>query len=132
MKKVAKYGLTGLQLLFVEKLFECKTPTEAVIQTYGVKSRHNAANMAYELMHNPRILEYIDGLQIPNGELVIKLKECLTATKTHRQPNGKSIIEPDWSTILRALEIIFRVKGHLEYAANPVRTEPITVTFVRK
>lgn len=87
--------------------------------------------MASQILKRNRVKEHLEGF-ISNKELLLQLKRGLYATKEIQMRDGSALTVEDWTTTIKCLELIFKMKGYI----NPrdeqrtERTGGIKVKFV--
>ena len=109
----ARLALSPKQQTFVEAYFDTGSRTEAAITAYDCANRNSARVMAHRLLHNPKVLRYLDCLGVEGGlaQVVMDtLMECLHAEKTVKV-NKRLIKEPDHGARLKAANQVFRILG---------------------
>jgi len=128
-------SLTVRQRVFVEEMVKTREPLKAALVAYKISAtanrRHVASSIAYQNLRNPRVRAYMDSFYFSDMELVTMLKNALEATRTVR---GAGKTEADWSVRLRALQLIFTLKGYFDKDRlnNNTRNSKVYVKFNRK
>ena len=109
----ARLALSPKQQTFVEAYFETGSRTEAAITAYDCANRNSARVMAHCLLHNPKVLKYLDHLGMEGGlakAVIDTLMDAMHAEKTIKV-NDRLIHEPDHLTRMRAAKRVLRILG---------------------
>ena len=117
MAKLLK--LTKREKGFVRDIANGKTGVAAATRNYNTSSYSSAGAIASETLDKPRIQEALKaiGNQIPDELLVERHLELLNQRKLsyiYDENNNNQIRvvdQPDYMTVLRALDLAYRIKG---------------------
>lgn len=127
-------GLTVSERIFLTKYAEYRNGTKAALEVFKIKGKNPrkiASTMASQILKRDRVKEYLEGF-ISDKELVLQLKKGLHATKEIQARDGSTLVVEDWTTTIKCLELIFKMKGYI----NPKdeqrvqRTGGIKVKFI--
>jgi len=127
-------GLTVSERAFLTKYAEYRNGTKAALEVFKIKGKNPrkiASTMASQILKRDRVKEYLEGF-ITNEELVLQLKKGLHATKEIQLRDGSTMLVEDWTTTIKCLELIFKMKGYIHPKEEPrtERTGGIKVKFI--
>lgn len=131
----SKKPLTEKQKVFVATLAKTLNPTTAEMVSGKHKDRKLAAKKASRTLEAvaPKIQELMDASGLSDEFLLDRLKRALLAKKMVWSVAQEDWLEStDWQTQVKALEIAFRLKGHLsnkQVEVDTTQEKTINVTF---
>jgi hypothetical protein len=134
-KNKKRRPLTDKQKVFVKTLSDTLDPTTAQMTAYHEKDKKTAASRVGNTMKSPGIKDFMNSPKIGLSDeyLLSRLKRALLAKRLVWSKTREDWLEEvDWATQVKALEIAFRLKGHLNTKAPELDTagvKEINVTF---
>ena len=102
------------QVQFVKKLVEIGKPTEAVMQSFDVTKRKNAASLAHQLLEQPQVQELLQKALFKAGATLEQIVNNVAGIA------NETDIRPSADTVLKANEHLLRL-----YNAYPERVQKI-------
>lgn len=134
-KVKAPRKLTEKQKVFVKELSTSLDPVGAYQVAYNEPDRHEAGKNANKVMKQTAIKDLMNSPKqgLSDEFLLGRLKRALMAKKLVWSKSAEDWLEEvDWATQVKALEIAFRLKGHLNSKSVDIdsdQVKEINVTF---